>query len=407
MPQQPRGQRAHVVGGERTDLDLLNTRRLAARGARAEGLEERAVRRLFGAVGPKEQDRRGAGGPQDLREHGAAVGVAPLQVVDGHDEASPPRQRHQQAPERTHGAPAQLAGVGHALHRRQVLDRRHVAQHWKEARESPYFGRERRSRLALRHRRQHVRQLVDDTVERLVGDRLALVAAPREHPDLGQPGQLLEEVFDQRGLAHARAAVDEDGDPTALARCLERGAEGLKVGRSPDEETLRRMADVGSRHAVRGRVEACEDLDDAGALVRGSTQECIAELDQVAGQTGHKGVGRWRVEASFLDEHLHGRSRERQTPRQRLEQHDPQAVPVARGRVRARVALLGRQVLQGARNAQVVGTLPGCACVQAPHEPEVEDRDTTVRSHHDVRGLEVAVDHPRGVQRGDPHDQLA
>src|SRR5712691_3816946 len=74
-------------------------------------------------------------------------------------------------------------------------------------------------------------QRVHEAVESLVRDGLTLEAAAYEHHDVLPAAQRIEEAADQGGLAHSRAAVDEERHGAALFRDRFEGA--LEQGQLP------------------------------------------------------------------------------------------------------------------------------------------------------------------------------
>src|SRR5207253_3253239 len=125
-----------------------------------------------------------------------------------------------------------------------------------EDREGPNERAGPRGKDALCQRRRRVgeepRQRVDDAVERLVGDGLALVAAPLE--DDGFARDRRGEVSREEALSHAGLAEDEDRGETARAR-VERGSQRALLSRPSHEgrdDRRRRDRDV-ARAAARAR----------------------------------------------------------------------------------------------------------------------------------------------------------
>ena len=78
-------------------------RRLAQEGAR---------RGIFAAIAPQQEQPRGIGRTEDLRQQRRAIGVAPLKVIDRHHERPAVADAGQQLAQGMEGPPAQLLGVG-------------------------------------------------------------------------------------------------------------------------------------------------------------------------------------------------------------------------------------------------------------------------------------------------------
>jgi hypothetical protein len=83
-------------------------------------------------------------------------------------------------------------------------------------------------------------------------------------------------------------------------------------------------------------------------------------------------------------------------PEQRLVEHDADAVPVARLADPLAEPQLGGHVQRGADDRRVA---PLATLGLLADQAEVEDDDPPGRGREDVRGLDVAVEHPGGVQR--------
>ena len=132
---------AGVVEGERVDGHVAHVQTLddvllpvAEEGAR---LRLRTV-----AVSEHEHGRGRVRGPHHVEEQSGAVDVAPLHVVDVHDDGAEARQPRQDLPERAARALAQLVRIvrGARRHRR---DRREPPQHREDVRQRPRVaGRE-------------------------------------------------------------------------------------------------------------------------------------------------------------------------------------------------------------------------------------------------------------------------
>ncbi len=106
-------------------------------------------------------------------------------------------------------------------------------------------------------------------------------------------------------------------------------------------------------------------------------------------------AGRGGLESLLVAEHLEGSAGVRKAPRERLKQHDAQAVPVRLRSNRLRRRLLGSHVRDGPDDVRIG---EGVITLRLGDEPEVEQDQASRRCHEDVRRLEVPVDETRRVQ---------
>ena len=212
-------ERPRVVHRERPDREIAHLGRNRPAGAHLE--HEGARGRLLVAVGHHDEQRRRERGAHGLEQQVDAVGVAPLHVVDPEDQRPAARQLGEHPPQRGERvAPHVLRVGGRGLH--GGGDGRHAPQHREQTREGPDVGRHRDGAVVVGEPHQVPAQRVDDAVEGLVGHRLALVGAAAQGDGLAAPDQAVEELLDERRLAHAGGAVDQHGDGAPGLRVLER-----------------------------------------------------------------------------------------------------------------------------------------------------------------------------------------
>jgi hypothetical protein len=222
-------------------------------GALVEALELAQHRRaggLVAAVGADHEEGGGVGRGQELGEQAGAVLVAPLQVGDAEDQRAAVGDAGEQLLEAAKAAAAGLLLVGaleHAL--RGVGDDGDAGEHGEQAGELVDVAGHQRGGLDLRQPAEVVGERVDDGVEGLEGDGLALVAAAVEDHGLAVAAQGGEDVVDEGGLADAGVAVDVDGDGLALRRGLVGVVEGGEQVLAADE---RGRVDDRRGHAAAG-----------------------------------------------------------------------------------------------------------------------------------------------------------
>ena len=335
---------------------------------------------------------------QELGQQRERVGVGPLQVVDdGHDGPLLTEAAQELAQGREHRGP-HLARV-HALgHVRGVRERVDPSEHGERVQQD---GRARRQqgldegRVALA---QDARQRVDDPVDGLERHGLALVAAPRE-PERRRALRLEERPHEGRFADAGLAAHDERPRAAARADLGQRRLERRQLERAPDEVRAAVLGRRAGRVAV-GRTRRGPARREAGQHVRGAQprrgrarEEAVAERRQISGRLGVDLPDGRRLLARLAVHDLVPRTLERQPPREQLEHDRPESVPIGGGAHGLLEDLLGRHVLgrAGPRERRFTRA--------ARREAKVEQHGPPLRRHEDVRGLDVAVDAPRGVQR--------
>ena len=198
---------------------------------------------------------------------------------------------------------------------------------------------------------QEAGEHVDQTVDRLEGDQLALVAAGGEHDRRRMLGSLQprrEERAHQRRLPDARfAAHDEDARAPAPPHLGERRLERVELALAADEaDRLVGRAGRSTERAGRRRRQRRQHLEGRGAPlgVASSAAGRRAPPDPVRHLGGQRGDAR-RAPVLLAVEDLVRQPLERQPPGEQLEQDDAEGVPVGRGVHRLHRHLLGRHVL--------------------------------------------------------------
>ncbi len=207
-------ERARLEAREAGERDLEVTAESGADGG-AGGSSAPARRELpVGDAGrAEEQERRRGGRTQDVAEQGEAVGVGPLEVVDEDDDGTALGEAGEHVADRGEHSAPHLVRVGPLRGVARLGHPRDAAQGGKDLHERTGPGREIRVGFARRDPREEAAEGIDDSVERLVGDGLALVAAAGEddrapvvaHDRVG-------EVADEPALAEPGLAADEHRD---------------------------------------------------------------------------------------------------------------------------------------------------------------------------------------------------
>src|SRR5689334_15163746 len=116
-------------------------------------------------------------------EEGRTVGVAPMEIVDKHDQGLVLRETGQKLAQSGKGAPAEFLDV-RDLRRLAAPDEIHFAKDWKEPNQRGKIPRQDLFQQGRGQVFEIPHQLVDDTVERLVGYRLTLETPAHENQDV-------------------------------------------------------------------------------------------------------------------------------------------------------------------------------------------------------------------------------
>ena len=165
-----------------------------------------------------------------------AVGVGPLQVVDGDYERHPHSEAVEELAQRLEDPYAQLMGIrGGAARTRRPGEFFHTPQHRKHpGQERGLEGEHSIDGAGLAA--QIARQRVDDPVHGLEGDGLTLVAAPRQHHYLGELApHALDEGVDQGALANPGSSGDNHGSAVTCTHRRQALAELGELARATDE----------------------------------------------------------------------------------------------------------------------------------------------------------------------------
>ena len=234
--------------------------------------QERAAPRVFVTVAAQQQKHGRVGGPHELRKQSRAIGIAPLEVVDGQHQRASVAQPRQQFAQGDEGPPSQLSRVGDLdrtpRQRRHGLD---PVQHRENLRERPDVAREYSLHCCGGQSPQMPAQGVDQAVQGLVGNRLLLVASPRQHHGRLTPDETRQEVLDQDSLSRPRAAVDVDGGRLPAAHRLERVIQDLEMPLPADERsslTRQPSLRVGEVQLIRPVAQPTEYLTPCRSCVR-------------------------------------------------------------------------------------------------------------------------------------------
>ncbi len=347
----------------------------------------------------------GIGRAHERREQRCAVRVTPLCVVDpdhqgragGHAPEALAQCRERAAPK--------LVGFGQVLDATgQRGDLLHARQDREDAREGRDVSRQERGRVGRGQRAQVPRERLDDAVERVERDRLARVAAPREHDCARLLDEPAGEAGQQRRLSHAGLAPHLDHHRAALRDRSERGLEALELRLASEQ---RHAVDAPGR--LRRPEEALQDLCARRALLRFGLQQVRTERVEVCGDARRELARRPELPSRRVAGAWKPRT-ERQASAHGLVQSDAEPVPVARfGECGARGLLRGhvrgrsgprpraRHRPAGAGLGRARLALRGIAH-ELPREPEVGNPHAPVVADQQVLRLDVAVDEARGVR---------
>jgi hypothetical protein len=404
--QKVRGESAGVRRGQRADRQVGHQQGRRRRRDAADRPQGRAVG-VLAPVAHQHQEGRRVGRVQQLLQQDHAVRVPPLEVVHEHDQGPAVAEPGEQLAQGPETAAPRFPRVGRfAPQRRRRRDRRHPPQDGEQPGQRRHVPRQEGRRLRGRQLGQVPAQGVDDSVERLVREQFLLVApaGQRHRPVLRQA---VQEGADEGRLARARRAVDPD---THRRPPPDRGERLLQDAEMvvPAEEPQPRVRPVGPRRLVRlGRhPEPAPDLGPCRPPGRVAAEQVQAQPLQVRRHPRAPAGRRWRIGVLLVAEDGVDRPGERQAAGEQLVEHDPDGVPVG-GRGKGRAGRLLRGHVRGRAGHQVRGGLVEPVRAQLAGEAEVEQDDPPGGSDQDVRRLHVAVQHPGGVQGGDPGRQLA
>ncbi len=297
-----------LVAAERVDGDLATAVR---RQAGDRGIEQHpqtgAVRRILAPVGTDQQQERRVRGLEQLAEQGRTVDVAPLQVVDGEDQrlaVADPREELAQGTESPAAKLLRVLDVGRALGR--FGHGVNPAQHGEHPRQRRHVAGHQALGFVPMQPAQEACERVDQRVDRLVGDRLLLVASAAQHDRLAALDQSIEESLEERALAGPRPAMDEDGAGLAAPDGRERFGELGELLLAADEEPRSRAGSGrGRRRGAAARTaEPLQDLLAGRTIPRVSLQQVHAEVIQLVRHRRVDRPGLRRVGELLLHHHV-------------------------------------------------------------------------------------------------------
>jgi hypothetical protein len=246
------------------------------------------------------------------------------------------------------------------------------------------------------------REPVDQRVERLERDALALVGAA-EDDDRPRTLAELAEPREEGALAHARGSRDVDEVRGPRADVVERRLERREFSRAALEPRPPIRWTRGPARAL--EAQEGRDLGRVGPSLGVHGEQAHGELVEVV-RDPHDQLGGARGERVLLrEEDRHRCPFERERARERLVEHRPDRVAVGGGRERSGQGLLRRHVGRGPARALPVGEVKSAA-LHRLGDAEIEDDDAIVFGDEDVGRLDVAVEHARRVERGEPVDEL-
>ncbi len=280
-------------------------------------------RRLDGSAhGGHQTQRRRVRRAHDLGEQRQAVVVGPLQIVDDQEERALARHDPQELTHRAEQSPAlrrRLTGIAV----RGRLGAGQLAQDRKRLRQQ---RQRRHHHVGVLRARQITAQRIDDSVDSLIGHRLALVAAAAQHHHLGlRRAELRGELPHQRALADAGLALHEDRCRLLGRRGGERVGQKLPLPRPPHERR--------APHHQLDLVEIAERTQDfigGRAILRARGQEPHAQGVELDGNRRRQGDGRRRQVRLFLLQHLGRRAQKRRPPDERLIKQHAHRIPIGR-----------------------------------------------------------------------------
>ena len=273
-----------------------------------------------------------------------------------------------------------------------------------------------RAARAIGQMHQMATQGVNDRIDGLVRNRLALVSASAEHERLTVLREPVEERSHEGGLAHAGSPADVHGHRASGARSLEGLAQRKQLSLATDEQRLapahsldtRRRSEEGhARRRIAMRVQPAQDFRPVRTPRRFPVEKPDAERFEI-GRDARGELGRGdRVDACLQSEHLGRGAFEWRVSDQRLVEHDADPVPVGRGRGLPTDGPLRGHVAWATHRVFALDK----ACVRDARklrgDTEVEDHDAPFVRHENVRWLDVPMKFACRVQCLQPHHKLA
>ncbi len=355
-----------------------------------------------------EEDRWSPGRADEVEEQGRAVRVAPLDVIDADHERHSAGEGRQQITQSAGRTTAHEPRVAHGL-RLELADDRYASQHGKQVRESSDIAGERRDRPEIAQAHQVATERVDDAVHGLEGHRLAFVRAPSEDDRFSIRHEPVEEVLEEGGLAHARSAADAHAHDASASCELERVAQRAQMLVASDEVGPVDAFCVGRRDGP-GRLDAAEPLQDLGpgrASCRLTVEQRAAKVVQVRRYAVRAARGQRCADLALqVDDVDHGPI-ERRASRERLEENDPDAVPVGRGRRCIFERLLGCHVAGRADDLALLSQILVGRARQIGCHAEVEQNDPALRRDQHVGRFDIAMEVAGRMEGLDALDQLS
>ncbi len=310
-----------------------------------------------------------------------------MQIVDVHHQRYALSDRSEKLFERGERTTPHLEAIGGLrLVVRRVGNDARVPQYGEHASERLHAPGQEAIRLLFRQAREPTTQLVDHLIDRLEWHRLALVAPPREHEDVGAGREPSDELRRERALSHPRAALEHDDDGRPCHRRRQRRVQGVELRAAPDEWHV----DGRRGHRAGSYLQSAQHVVAGWARARVESQQIDAELLEVSRDAINQGGRRGRERLLLREENVARRAPERDAPRKRLEQDDADRVPIGRGSRRLEGCLLRRHV--GRRpDERFVGMLALSSGPVVAGDAEVEqDHAPGARDHH-VGRLDIAV----------------
>ncbi len=208
---------------------------------------------------------------------------------------------------------------------------------------------------------------------------------------------MIEKVAHQRGLAHARAAVNIDGDGLAFAGRAKRVVQFGQQAFAPDES---RVGGCGQCAGLLN-AERAQHLAAGRSRLSVAPQKFHAQVVEVLRSgwidlEGLDGIARLLAHHDFEKFAF-----ERQPSSQRLIQHHADAVPIAGFRDRHLRPLLGGHVIRRARQERLVQFW-----LNVFDQAKVENDHAAVAVHEHVRRLDVTMQLAHLVQAIDAFSEL-
>ena len=424
------GDLGDVLEPEPTHLEVLDGHALAAQ--ILEGHRERVLELdLVVAVRADEEEARGLGVGEDGLEHLDRGGVDPLEIVEeDHERARRPAERAEEAAEHQGEAVLRLDGTELEDGRLLAQDHRHV----RDDVDDDLPARPERVEEAPAPRLEILLALAEDLLDEPAERRgdgaprdvaLELIVLARDEvPERRRDG--LVQLVDQRRLADARVPRDHEARPLAAAHAIEGPGHPRDLGVAA-MEPLRHLKAV--RHVVApeseefggrapivgllaGRVEAGQDLGEVGVEAPGRAVPLLRGLGEQLHHHAGERLGERRIDVARrrrvrgdvrVDQRHRIRRREGEPPGEELVQRAPQRIeigPVVDRPVHSPRLLRGHVGERPLQHRGVGGEVPLLG--EGRSDAEIDDLELARRGiAHDVRRVDVLVDHAAGVDLGE------